>query len=194
MKPSPPGAAGYPSRSADGATGMGPDGRRFPDAVVAAWRWPPSPLALLPFERRLRGFPASDHPVRTGVEFGPPRRATAFVSFSACSDPLLPGSVTRQAGASRFPAGAPLPVVSGHHPARPLSRIGPCSRTPPRCPGSSPGRWRILRAAALSRRGVALPPKRCRRPGRPLQVALPRRVNQLVGAGTSLHPTDRFDR
>jgi len=43
-------------------------------------------------------------------------RATALMSFSACSGPLHPGSVTRRARTSRSPAGACTPVVSGHHP------------------------------------------------------------------------------
>jgi hypothetical protein len=55
------------------------------------------------------------------------------MSFSACSGPFHPGSVTRWGRASRSPAGACTPDASGYHPERlHSSTAGTCSHTPPR--------------------------------------------------------------
>lgn len=151
VKPCPPGAARCPSRSADGATGMGPDGRRFPGAVAAAWLWPPSLLGFSLSRGTFRAFPHRTILCARLQSIRPQSHATALMSLSACSDPLHPGSVTRCHGTSRSPASATTPVVSGYHPdtsTQPLA--GPRSRAPPRQSGIPLHRWRVLRKSALA--------------------------------------------
>jgi hypothetical protein len=159
----PPGAAGCPSGSADGATGMGPDGRRFPGAVAAAWLLPPSLLTLLPFGRVFRAFPRRTILCAPPWSFVHSRRATALLSFSACSGPVRPGSVTRCAGTSRSPAGAHTPVVPGGHPATfTPSATGRALARPP-ADGISPIQEAKLDLRAFSRALTTAQPKLCRR-------------------------------
>jgi hypothetical protein len=137
VRPCTPGAAGCPSGSADGATGMGPSGRRFPGAVAAAWLLPPSLVALSlsrqpsglfragPSCARRMGF--SSLPVRDG-----PRELVCLLW------PLPSGlghAVCWHHAVSRgrsHTGCAREPPRYFHTPD-----AGPCSRTPPRPPGPS---------------------------------------------------------
>ena len=84
------------------------------------------PPGLLPFGRAFRASPHRTILCARNRTRNPCSRATALVSFSACSGLVLPCSVTRRAGASRSPAGAHAPVSTG---------VPPAASTPP-----SPGR------------------------------------------------------
>jgi len=103
------------------------------------------------------------------------------MSFSTCSGPFHPGSVTRGAGDSRSPASAHTPVVSGHHPdasARPSP--GRALARPPDV-RESPAQMANPAHAALARGRAGAPPKLRSLPGRPLQVSLHRRADGLGG-------------
>jgi len=75
------------------------------------------PLGLFPFGRAFEASPHRTILCARGRTQHPNSRATALVSFSACSGLVLPGSVTRCAGVSRSPAHAHAPVSTGIPPA-----------------------------------------------------------------------------
>jgi hypothetical protein len=147
------------------------------------------PLGLLSFERHLQGFPVPDHPVRANrIPRQTNLRATAFMSFSACSGPLHPGSVTRRARTSRSPAGAYTPVVSGHHPD---TSATPCQAVLSHAPltlGHFPAQM-ANPAHSLAPAREGLPRRRscetCRAGQK--QVSLFRRADRLGVCGALLH-------
>lgn len=147
--------------------------------------------AFLPDASLFRGAPS--RPSRTGPSCARRggfssdlRRATALVSFSACSGPRPPGSVTRCAGASRSPAGARAPDVPGYHPgtstcpspSRALARP-PGDRDFPRAAGDF-----CAPSALVARTEPGAPPKRATsRAGR---SGFPRAAG-WIGTGACAH-------
>jgi len=88
------------------------------------------------------------------------------MSFSACSGPVRPGSVTRCAGTSRSPAGAHTPDVPGNHPDTLTPSASGRALARPPDDGSSPIQEAKLDPRAFSRTQATSQPKlRCRRAG-----------------------------
>jgi len=175
FRPARPGAAGCPSGSADGATGMGPVGRRFPGAVAAALALTAFPRGLLRFRRTFEAFPHRTILCALGWVFGstPSRDGPHELLYLLWPRPSgLGHAVLSRFAVSR---GRSLTGCSGVPPRMPphFPATGRARARPPFA-GHSPRTGGELRVRSHSRA------MRASLPGR--SIGLPRcRVDQLVG-------------
>jgi hypothetical protein len=132
----PPGATRCPSGSADGARGMGPARRRFPDAVAAAWQSPPPSLA---FSLSGGTFEVSPHRTILCAKAGcyPGSLRDGPLELLGLLWPSIVRVRSRGALARRgLPRALPHRYAQGTTLRKPLSPVGPRSRAPPRRRGS----------------------------------------------------------